>query len=166
MKISNLTFKWIIDESSSNFKAIKYIEFVINGKELNIIIKKHGDGIHGATRLGGTYSLSKSLYVIDNNYVKGFSEINKKRIGLYFCNECGDVACGCNTFEIEITDKYYIWKMFGTDNEHEETAIMPKNMYFVFGKNEYLKTFSLIKEELKNYEKEKYEYITKIQKSL
>ena len=125
----------------------KYIDFIVSGQSLGQLFRLSEFDLIGV--FGWTENVEYENKQIDEFLGRQKPELETGRTSFYVCSECGDIGCGAITAKIEVTEKSVIWKDFGYENNYSKPDLIDYKEIgpFIFDKNEYIKTFELLKNE-------------------
>jgi hypothetical protein len=155
--MNTLERRWDIRKGETFGNPIKhernYIDFVVSGKPLSDILKTKKDDLISMFGWGANADY-------ENHLIRVFlkqepPELETGRTIIYGCPECGNIGCGAVTAEIIENGDKIIWKKFGYENNYgglyfEEYSDVGE---FEFDKQEYIREFERIAEELSNLKK-------------
>jgi hypothetical protein len=149
--ISKLSYKWNIRKGGGGKTERKYIDFYIDQKNLKECLQQTDIDYIGSL---GWSNYQNDKLIIQRYLLKTDFDIEKtKRFLLYICPECGDIGCGSETFKIEKSSEYFIWKEFGFENNYEDEIKNKIDISFYFDKHEYFELFNKLEKELGVYYK-------------
>ena len=134
-KTSTLEFVWQQHVGGNGATARQYIDFVVDGQSLKVMLRSAQIGCLG---WGAAESQKESAAKL---LLKSEPELPNGRHLLYVCPECGDIGCGAITVTIEKTAEHFVWKDFGYENNYYDGMPLLENYRqigpFFFDSNQY-----------------------------
>ena len=130
--MNRLELRWRTRPGGGHHTERRYLDYVVDGTSLHDRLRI-GDQV---TALGCWLPTSERRY-IEQQLLASPSG----RVPLYVCAECGDLACGAVTVQIERTSEGFVWRDFAFENGYDEDMRDAESYRgvgpFVFNRTEY-----------------------------
>ena len=133
---SHLELSWRVRPGGAGWSERRFLDFVIDGTSLAESL--HTGDLVGCLGWGAAATEAQTRQTL---LLQKPSILETGRVPLYVCPECGDIGCGAITARIEGTDRHFIWRDFGYENDYDpETPALTAHLSvgpFLFSKDDY-----------------------------